>query len=503
MKILKDSNPQLIEFFEREALTLQTLKHPSIPQVEIDGYFTALLPDSSQELHCLVMEKIEGKNLEQWVAERGKITQRIAINWLKQLMEILNVIHQNRFLHRDIKPPNIMVKPDGQLALIDFGTARGITGTYLLKFRGGNATTVISGGYTPPEQIDGQATPQSDFYALGRTFVYLLTGQHPTELPKDAKTGKLIWRNLAPQINSSLAELIDELMAPAPADRPLNIAAVLKYLTVKGLLLKSILRFLSSPKFKLITTAVVTLGITGSVIYRLSFPYIAKNYYQLGFKELKANRLSQAKKYYELAKYYDPENSQIYNDIGLVCQRQKDLLCAEDNYNLAIKFNPNNAVAHYNLGGFYDDSGDFERAEIHYRLARESNSPVAAYATSDSARLKILDRDTKTAIQLSLEGLEKTDKPLVQSALYKNLGWAYFMQANYRGAEINLRQAIKLNAKRTDAYCLLAQVLEAKGDRSQALAVWKDCLNQDANNRLEVKVWQTMAIQRLKDSTQR
>lgn len=503
MKILKDNSPQLIEFFEREALTLQSLSHPGIPKVEIDGYFPVILPNSSEELYCLVMEKIEGQNLEEWVAEHGKITQSLAIKWLKQLIEILKSIHQNHFFHRDIKPSNIMVKPDGQLALIDFGTARGITETYLLKFRGGNATTVMSGGYTPPEQIDGQATPQSDFYALGRTFVYLLTGQHPTEIPKDFKTGKLNWREKAPQISATLGEFIDELMAFSPADRPLNAAAILQYLTLKGLLIKNIFRFLDSPKFKLLVMGLFTFGIAGSVIYKLSGPYFAKYYYELGVKELKADRLEPAKKYYEKSKYFEPENSKIYNDLGFVCQKQKDLSCAKQNYEQALKLNQNNPVAHYNLGGFYEDSGDFNKAKEQYQVVIKSKSPVAVNATSDLARLHILDGDTTTAIQLSLEGLQQTEKPLVQSALYKNLGWAHFMQTNYNEAEINLRKAIQLNAKRTDAYCLLAQVLEAKGEIVAALALWQGCLKHDAKNRVEIKTWQTIAIQRLQNAAKR
>lgn len=503
MKILKYGNSQLVEMFKREALTLQHLNHPGIPKVEIDGYFTFTPGDSCQELHCLVMEKIEGNNLEQWVTKYGKITQYVAINWLRQLMEIIDALHQSHFFHRDIKPSNIMIKPDGQLALIDFGTVRGITGTYLLKFRGGNATTVMSGGYTPPEQIDGQATPQSDFYALGRTFVYLLTGQHPSEIPKNPKTGQLIWRDKAPQIQSALAELIDEFMAQNPANRPLNTGAILRYLTVKGLMMKSLLRSLNSPNFQLLAIGVLTVGIIGSVIYRLSFPYLAKNYYELAVKELKANRLEQAQKYYKEAKYFDPENSKTYNDLGLVCQRQKDFICAQENYKQALKLDENNAVSRYNLGGLYDDSGDLEQAEIQYQLARQNNSPVAANAMSDLARLKILHGDAETAIKLSLEGLQRTEKPLVQSALYKNLGWAHFMQTNYNQAEIDLRQAIQLNKDRTDAYCLLALVLEAKGDRGKGLAAWKECRNRDAQNRVEVKTWQTMAIQRLKDAAQR
>ena len=144
MKVLTDDRSQMAEMFEREALTLQLLNHPGIPKVDLDGYFSVEVGD--RLLRCLVMEKIEGENLEDWLQHNGTISQRQAINWLRQLIQILDVIHRQHFFHRDIKPSNIVLKPDGQLVLIDFGAARGITHTFLAKLKLQNATTVISGG---------------------------------------------------------------------------------------------------------------------------------------------------------------------------------------------------------------------------------------------------------------------------------------------------------------------------------------------------------------------
>jgi serine/threonine protein kinase len=218
-----------MQMFEREARTLQKLKHLGTPSVEPDGYFTILLPPSGdrspQKLHCLVMEYIEGKNLQQWMSNHSPISQEQALEWLKQLVEILEQVHQNNLFHRDIKPSNIMLRPNGQLVLIDFGSARPMTNTYFAKVGGGSQreiTSVVSPGYTPLEQVNGKAVPQSDFYALGRTFVYLLTGKHPISLPEDAQTGTLGWHDYAPQITSGLQNLIDDLMAPFPGQRPLN-----------------------------------------------------------------------------------------------------------------------------------------------------------------------------------------------------------------------------------------------------------------------------------------
>ena len=223
LKVLLKEHPKAVTLFIQEAKVLSQLKHPGIPRVEKNGYFTFIPKGGKEPVHCLVMEKIEGSNLQDWMKGRKKepITQEQAIDWLKQLAEILDKVHSLKFFHRDIKPQNIMRKPDGQLVLIDFGTAREVTDTFMAKVEGGqNVTGIVSPGYTPPEQTNGKAVPQSDFFALGRTFIYLLTGKPPTAYPENPRTGKLLWRKGAPDISKQLADVLDYLMAPFPGNRP-------------------------------------------------------------------------------------------------------------------------------------------------------------------------------------------------------------------------------------------------------------------------------------------
>jgi len=156
------------------------------------------------------------------------IDEKLAILWLTQLANILNEVHKQNFFHRDIKPSNIMLKADGHLALIDFGTAREVTKTYYQKAAGQNITGIISPGYTPLEQANGKAVPQSDFFALGRTFIYLLTGKSPDEFCEDSQTGKLIWRDSASQVSKPLAGLIDYLSEPFSGKRPQNTEMILR-----------------------------------------------------------------------------------------------------------------------------------------------------------------------------------------------------------------------------------------------------------------------------------
>ncbi|MEC4805644.1 MAG: serine/threonine-protein kinase [Jaaginema sp. PMC 1079.18] len=232
LKVLKIDDPKAIALFQQEAEVLGQLHHPGIPQ--IDAYFTWQPQTSAKPLHCIVMEKIQGQNLQTWMQDKNAIAYEQALDWLQQLIEILDCVHQKQYFHRDIKPANIMRRPDGRLTLIDFGTAREMTHTYLAKMGSGSGvTSIASAGYTPLEQNNGKAVPQSDFYALGRTFVFLLTGKVPTAFDEDPRTGQLMWQAASSHLPPNFVALIDRMMAPFPGNRPPNteaIATQLKYL---------------------------------------------------------------------------------------------------------------------------------------------------------------------------------------------------------------------------------------------------------------------------------
>ena len=487
MKILKDNSPKAIELFEREAMALQLLKHPSIPRIEMDGYFTLKSDRSASELHCLVMEFIEGQNLEQWVEKSGKISQALALNWMRQLIEILEHLHANRFFHRDIKPSNIIIKPDGKLVLIDFGSVRAITETYLVKTKTQAITRIISPGYSPEEQINGQALPQSDFYALGRTFVHLLTGDRPANFPKDS-TGQLIWHDRAVQIAKPLAEFIDELMAPQAANRPQNGQAIARGLNSSRLWLRGARSKARSPKYLAVVLSLV--GAIGLGIY-WSPQLRAQRYSESGRKDLIASQLDSARKNLERAIDLNPDNPIFYSDLGLVCKLQRDLSCAKQQYRKALELKPDReivATIHYNLGVLYDRQEDVDLAVDYYQKAMQDRGEIGINATNNWARLQIRHKSNYDgAIALLEPALKKTDSQRLRSTLYKNLGWAYLEQANYQKAEDYLREAIRLDNSRAAPHCLLARVLEARGDRREALEFWINCRDSNSENLPEVK----------------
>ncbi|AFY35042.1 RDD family protein [Calothrix sp. PCC 7507] len=234
LKVLINNQQKAVELFQREAEVLSFLNHPGIPKVETNAYFVYFPRNRPEPLHCLVMEKIEGLDLQEYIRQRENrpIDQKLAVQWLSEIVNILQQVHSQNFFHRDIKPSNIMLRAEGGLALIDFGTARQVSGTYMAKQPQGQVTGIISVGYTPQEQLNGQAVPQSDFFALGRTFVYLLTGKEPNHSAiYDSYTDELRWRNYAPHISPPLADLIDQMMARFAGQRPTNTQEILQRLS--------------------------------------------------------------------------------------------------------------------------------------------------------------------------------------------------------------------------------------------------------------------------------
>ncbi|WP_354635962.1 serine/threonine-protein kinase [Planktothricoides raciborskii] len=235
LKVLHNLDPKAVELFNQEAEVLKKLDHPGIPKVDSSSPFIYRLNNrinsNHPPLNCLIMEYIQGENLYIYLQRRKfePISEKAALRWLRQLVEILDLVHGANYFHRDIKPANIMLRNNGQLALIDFGTAREETQTYVQKQQGKQVTGIVSSGYTPYEQQDGQAETRSDFFALGRTFVFLLTGQEPANFPASISQG-LQWQKSAQGYAQPLRDFIDELMRPDVEARPANTTIILQRL---------------------------------------------------------------------------------------------------------------------------------------------------------------------------------------------------------------------------------------------------------------------------------
>ena len=158
----------------RETDLLKKLHHPNLPSI-VDVI-------DSDENFLIVMDYIEGNTLETLLAEEGAQPQERVADWALQLCDVLDYLHTRRapVIYRDLKPSNIMLKSDGSVVLIDFGTAR--------EYKEQNtADTCCLGtnGYAAPEQFGGkgQTDARTDLYCLGTTLYHLVTGHNPSEPP--------------------------------------------------------------------------------------------------------------------------------------------------------------------------------------------------------------------------------------------------------------------------------------------------------------------------------
>ena len=170
-----------LKLFEREAETLKALSHPAIPSY-LD-YFELDSPNSRG--FALVQSYIPAKSLEAQLEAGRSFSEEEVKQLAKAILEILKYLHgrQPPVIHRDIKPSNILLtnrsgNSVGEVYLVDFGSVQTIAR------RSSTMTVVGTYGYMPPEQFNGRATPASDLYSLGATLIYLVTGQHPGDLPQ-------------------------------------------------------------------------------------------------------------------------------------------------------------------------------------------------------------------------------------------------------------------------------------------------------------------------------
>jgi serine/threonine protein kinase len=160
-----------VELAARAATTLASLDHPKLPR-----YFEHFEEDGAL---YLVMEKVEGESLASLRAQKRRMSVVEVTRMLEDLADALGYLHGRApyVVHRDIKPGNVIRRPDGSFALVDFGAVRD-----RLKPAGGS-TVVGTFGYMAPEQFQGRASPASDVYGLGATAITMLTGVDPEDLP--------------------------------------------------------------------------------------------------------------------------------------------------------------------------------------------------------------------------------------------------------------------------------------------------------------------------------
>ncbi|MGZ6125997.1 MAG: serine/threonine-protein kinase, partial [Myxococcales bacterium] len=214
---------QQIDAFEREAAMLKTLHHPRIPR-----YVASFSEGEGVQLRLyLAAEFIDGEPLSARIA-RGPFTETELRDVATQVLEVLAYLHKLGVLHRDIKPDNLIVRPGGELVLVDFGSARQLSGS-----RTYGSTLVGTFGYMPTEQLGGTVDATSDLYALGATLLHAGSGKPPSDLlssdmalqvPRDLPLREVIAGLVQPRRErrfQSAAAALAALRAPA-SPRPVR-----------------------------------------------------------------------------------------------------------------------------------------------------------------------------------------------------------------------------------------------------------------------------------------
>lgn len=194
-----------------EANMMKKLDHPSLPRI-VD------IIDNGETIF-VVMDYIEGESLDKILLEYGPQPEELVIAWAKQLCDVLSYLHSQKppIIYRDMKPANIMLKPEGNIKIIDFGIAREYKEQSLAD------TTVLgTKGYAPPEQYSGQTDARSDIFALGMTMHHLLTGIDPRGGEKYVPV--LMWN---PELSEGIEIIIDKCVQPAAENRYQNCSDLL------------------------------------------------------------------------------------------------------------------------------------------------------------------------------------------------------------------------------------------------------------------------------------
>lgn len=202
------NNEVVVNSLLAEANLMKRLDHPALPRI-VD------IIDNGQTIY-VIMDYIEGESLGKILKEYGAQPQEQILDWAKQLCDVLEYLHSQKppIIYRDMKPDNVMLKPEGNLKVIDFGIAR--------EYKEKNlADTTILGtrGYAPPEQHGSRQTDvRSDIYALGMTMHHLLTGADPRNA--DYMYAPIRQWNL--ELSGGLERIIDKCTALDPEDRYQN-----------------------------------------------------------------------------------------------------------------------------------------------------------------------------------------------------------------------------------------------------------------------------------------
>ncbi|HET9999638.1 MAG TPA: serine/threonine-protein kinase [Ktedonobacteraceae bacterium] len=448
---------QALDWFRREAMLLLDLKHPCIPSVR--DFF------DQNGKNYLVMDFIEGRTLAEVFAKEGNVpgvngargvSEARARNWARQICSVLAYLHSQNppIIFRDLKPSNIMVTSRDEIKLIDFGIAR--------TFQSQRQSTVIMTiGYAPPEQMQGNAEPRSDLYALGSTIHRVLTQHDPANNKPTLFTFPIV-RMLRPDVSVAFDKVIMKALESDVRARWSSAAEMERaIINLPPITAQPPAPLLAPTQLAAPHTPVSGNGANGP----------AGNLIRAAQDHLLAGRIEPAFGAMQQAITLEPNNALIHKIYGQVFARRQppspDM--AIQAYNRSLQFNPNDAETHKLVG------------DVFLFLRKVPVQAIQPY--TQSLRLNAGDFETHQRLAKCYESTNQLDAALneYQEAVrllppnfkriepYFDLGQIALRMNQLPLAERSFVQVLTLYPAFHDARFMLSQVYEREGKLADAL----------------------------------
>ncbi len=444
--------------FDTEAQVLYKLGiHEHIPQLL--AYF-----EENQEFY-LVQEYINGHDLNEEIKPGEPISQDRVISLLQEILEILEFVHQQKVIHRDINPRNILRHENGKLVLIDFGAVKQIT-TQIVSPKNQTQITVAIGtpGYIPSEQAQGEPRFSSDIYALGIMSISALTGLSPEELEKDDDTNEIVWQKHA-KVSPEFAEILDKMVRYDFRVRYASATQTLEALKnlnqqSNGTMVLNIAPYPPTPKprnqikvKKLFIKAFMAMLLTGIGATASIFIINSINSANAGDLYKKANTFYELQRYqdalsnYKKALEIKPEYAQAWNGQAKALYELNSHQEALWAYDKAIQIEPSYQDAWSGRG---------------FALSKLKRYQEAIYSFDKSLKLQPESPDVLNAKGEALSNLKRYDEAI------KSYDRAVELQPEYEQAWYNKAWALYNLKRYKDALSTYEQVIDLKPNNSLA-----------------------------------
>ncbi|MGL5064239.1 MAG: tetratricopeptide repeat protein [Microcoleus sp.] len=484
--------------FKQEAEILEKLgKHPQIP------FLLAYFEEGNQ--FYLVEEFVPGHALNREIMAGQPWREERAIALLEEVLEILQFVHSQGVIHRDVNPSNLIRrKPDGKLVLIDFGSVKEVT-THVSDCEVEIPRTIATGtpAYMPIEQFQGNPQFSSDLYAVGMMAIQAMTGLPGTDLPKlqdpnPSHTGEIVWRNRT-QCSTGFANIIDKMICHNFGRRFQSAAEVLDALhklrnrqEAVGISQKSTIDaeksrahpvWLSRLNSNFLWVVLGGFGVAIVLIFLLSYcdrpnPIKAKEYYERGLAKSRNKDSAGALDAFNRSIKLNPNNYEAFYrraNVNYDLQKYQEAIA---DYSEAISLNPNHVQAYFNRGLTRYELNDKQGAIQDYdRALKLAPNDADTYYERGVTYLDL--QDYKSSLQ-DFSQVIRLQPNLAKG--YHSRGLARAGSGDLQGAIGDYTQAIKLDAKDTTAFYSRGRARFHLGDYRGAVADYSQVIAIEPNN---------------------